>query len=497
MDNKIKKLSLSIVFGFLFMFVILTFYNTFSLEDGYLFDSEVYNIDGNYILGISSKTDIDLFYKYFDLDNCSIEVVDENGQNIKSGYVYNGSKTLVYDAGHNVISRYTNIVYGDVDSNGMVDKDDLEAFGGKLVYSIKLNDYQIKAMDMNLDGSVKINDLLEMDKILNSSYEFLTLNYQEYVLLSGEELRLVPTVKPNKILNQNLIWDSSNDSVAIVNEAGIVRAVSEGETIITAYTMDRKKSATVKIIVDNSVRLKDNEGYSYLNGEKVRVGIRSVDYKNLSCESSSEFASCKIEDNMLVVEPLALGSSIITVYNGDYGSVTYNFSVYKTFVSVLPNYRCFSVNSGGENVYSTFSTEPIDFYATDTEIIKEVYINQDKRLVVKSGNKTGRAFVQVRESDGSMVNVFTTDVYDLRIPAIGGVFKVGEDFVTDIVGGNWYDLECESMDPNKAVCRIEDNKLIVTSLQKGEVEVYVRNKITYNGDVYDCGQAYFLAVMEE
>ena len=83
MNEKIKKLSFSILFGIVFISVVFTFYYTFSLEDGYKFDSLVYDIQDNYIMGISSKTEIKLFYKYFDLENCSVKVVDENEKEIK------------------------------------------------------------------------------------------------------------------------------------------------------------------------------------------------------------------------------------------------------------------------------------------------------------------------------------------------------------------------------------------------------------------------------
>jgi len=497
MRDKVKKLSLSIIFGIIFVIVIFNFYNTFSLDSSYKFDSDIYNISNNYIEGISSRTDVELFYQYFDLDNCSIEVVDEKGNEVKNGYVFNGSETLLYDHAGNTISRYRNIVYGDADGDGSIDFKDLDKFGNSLVSGTNFSDYQLKALDIDLDGQAKINDLVMIDKVMNQSYDSLSLNYQNYILLSGETLRIIPTIKPDKILNQNLIWQSSDDNIARVSDAGVVTAVSEGEVVISAVTMDKKVTASVKIVVDNTVRLSSNEGYSYLYGEKVRVRIRSIDYNNLSCESSSVSAKCKIENDILVIEPLFTGSAVITVYNGNYGSVSYNFEIYKAVASAFPQYSCLPLGRGHLSNFSTFYQGKIDLYISDKEIIQEAYLNENKDLFVRAGNKYGRASVQVKEKDESMVNIFVLDVYDLRIPIVGGFFKVGEEFAAEIVGGNWQNLKCESQDISKATCRIDGNKLIVKSLQKGEVDIIVKNIIVYRDESYECGEAKFLAVMEE
>lgn len=503
---KIKKLSFSILFGLIFISVVFSFYNTFSLDDSYQFESGIYTIEGNYILGISSETDVELFYQYFDLDNCSIEVVDEEGNEIKKGYVYNGSKTLLYDHSKNVISRYRNIIYGDITEDGIVDNKDLEKFGYSLIYEMKFNDYQLKAIDINLDGNAKINDLIEIDKLLNQSYKSVTLNYEEYTLLSGEKLRLVGSVSPNKIVNQNLVWNSSDSSVAKVSKAGIVTALKEGEVIITASSMDNKVSAQMKLVVNDNVRLKSNEGVGYVNGEKVRVSIRSIDYKNLSCESAdSTIASCAIEGEALVVQPLKYGDTVITVNNGDYGSTTYNIGVRLVNISIaFSTYECFPVNSRVMRFFSSQDAGTLEFSISDEEIVTSAEIRDitegDKTksyFIVWSGSKPGRAYVSVKESNIGMQKVFTADVYDLRLPAFGDFFAVGEEKDYNILGGNFQNLECSTSNDLIATCRIEDNKLYIKALQKGESNITVKNKITYNDKVYDCGEVTFLAVVNK
>ena len=56
-------------------------------------------------------------------------------------------------------------------------------------------------------------------------------------------------VKPYDATNRNVNWESSDDTVATVDEYGLVTAVSEGEATITATTQDGGFKATSKVIV--------------------------------------------------------------------------------------------------------------------------------------------------------------------------------------------------------------------------------------------------------
>ena len=73
-----SKLVVNIFVGVLFVIGILTFYNTFSFDNEYVFDSLVYDINNGYINGVSSNTSVGLYYKYFDMLNKeSLKEVDD------------------------------------------------------------------------------------------------------------------------------------------------------------------------------------------------------------------------------------------------------------------------------------------------------------------------------------------------------------------------------------------------------------------------------------
>lgn len=64
----------------------------------------------------------------------------------------------------------------------------------------------------------------------------------------GKNLVFSPTIKPSNATNQNVLWTSSDNSVATVND-GIVTGVSEGTVSVTATTVDGGFSASVTVKV--------------------------------------------------------------------------------------------------------------------------------------------------------------------------------------------------------------------------------------------------------
>ena len=133
MDKTKRRRVFNILLGLVCVLVVLSFYGTFSLNADYKFVSDVYLVKDGYIEGISVNTSVDLFKKYFDVSNCSIKVVDRDNNEITSGYVVNGSRTLVYGVNGDVISSYINIIKGDYNGDGIIDDGDFYEMGECLV----------------------------------------------------------------------------------------------------------------------------------------------------------------------------------------------------------------------------------------------------------------------------------------------------------------------------------------------------------------------------
>lgn len=71
-----------------------------------------------------------------------------------------------------------------------------------------------------------------VDKII--AVTSVTLNSKEETISIGSATQLTATVSPTTATDQNVVWTSSNNSVAIVNEDGLVKGLSVGSANITA-----------------------------------------------------------------------------------------------------------------------------------------------------------------------------------------------------------------------------------------------------------------------
>ena len=79
--------------------------------------------------------------------------------------------------------------------------------------------------------------------------ESITLNHETLTLKSGATETLVPTIVPDRVTAESVVWCSDKTSVATVSKDGLVTAVAEGTATITATA--REKSATCLVTVSN------------------------------------------------------------------------------------------------------------------------------------------------------------------------------------------------------------------------------------------------------
>jgi len=99
----------------------------------------------------------------------------------------------------------------------------------------------------------------------------ITLNKKELSLLPGETETLIATISPNDATNQEVIWVSSNTSVATVSSNGLITAMDNGETTITVITKDGYKRAECYVTVD--YRSQWTGDWDFV----VKIGLYSID----------------------------------------------------------------------------------------------------------------------------------------------------------------------------------------------------------------------------
>ena len=62
--------------------------------------------------------------------------------------------------------------------------------------------------------------------------ESITLNHETLTLKSGATETLVPTIVPDRVTAESVVWSSDKTSVATVSKDGLVTAVAEGTATI-------------------------------------------------------------------------------------------------------------------------------------------------------------------------------------------------------------------------------------------------------------------------
>lgn len=94
---------------------------------------------------------------------------------------------------------------------------------------------EVSGEDGNVE-SVKTKRIANDPKLILA--ESLTLNHDSWHGKVGENLQLTATVIPDDVTDKEIVWSSSDESVATVDEEGLVLILKNGTCTITASTVD-------------------------------------------------------------------------------------------------------------------------------------------------------------------------------------------------------------------------------------------------------------------
>lgn len=85
----------------------------------------------------------------------------------------------------------------------------------------------------------------------------IVLNINSIKLSVGETYQLNATVRPDNA--QTIVWSSANADICSVSVAGLVTAVSPGETLIVAEVSDNSASASCSVHIENNNHDEDKD----------------------------------------------------------------------------------------------------------------------------------------------------------------------------------------------------------------------------------------------
>lgn len=109
----------------------------------------------------------------------------------------------------------------------------------------------------------------------------------------GQTLTLTPTFNPSNATNKIVTWTSSDESVAIVSNAGVVTPKKVGSTIITVTSQDGNKKATCTVTVTNTSTSTSGNSSSSGSSNTTNSGSKSSSGSTGVTTSASSSSSTK------------------------------------------------------------------------------------------------------------------------------------------------------------------------------------------------------------
>ncbi|MSU00254.1 Ig-like domain-containing protein [Tissierella pigra] len=156
----------------------------------------------------------------------------------------------------------------------------------------------------------------------------IELDRKEATLFVGNSMKLFARVIPDNASNKNIIWESENDSIATVNQEGIIFANSSGEVTVIATTEDGGYSDYIKIIVKETNNLKAK---AYVNNDNKNIALEKIvsngnSYVGIGSGEMLYSEDGKHWENIFLSNPERVGD---IVWDGDkYVTLGEDFSIF-------------------------------------------------------------------------------------------------------------------------------------------------------------------------
>ena len=253
----------------------------------------------------------------------------------------------------------------------------------------------------------------------------ITLAQSQVEMNVGDEEALTITIAPAGS-QEDLVWASSNETIATVSETGVVTAVAPGEAVITVSTKDgrltqtcRVKAVPVAVTGVNIVAMGATVGK---NGLQLTATVlpQNATNKNVSWTSSDEtIATVSETGKVTAVMP---GNATITVTTEE-GSFTASQAVTVDIVPVTGvslNQNTLALVYNGSNARLTATVTPanasintVTFESTDETVAT---VTSPYGWVYPQG--VGTAKVIVRTVNGNFADTCVVTVEDVHVAGI-------------------------------------------------------------------------------
>ena len=176
------------------------------------------------------------------------ETIEFDGITTKTNYVLNGNaakETVEISENLKEIITINSLEIENTDIAQVENKVITPVKNGTTNLIVKLNYNNMQAGEVKIPVTVTNVDEKEPEPI-EIPITRVSLDKTQITLIEGQTQALTATIEPsNTTQSKELTWESSKQSVATVNNVGLVKAVSAGTTYITVTTSNGKKATCI------------------------------------------------------------------------------------------------------------------------------------------------------------------------------------------------------------------------------------------------------------
>ena len=319
----------------------------------------------------------------------------------------------------------------------------------------------------------------------------ITLSNTELKMTEGDVATLTASVQPADATDKALTWTSSNEAVATVSANGEVKAVKEGNAVITVkaangVTATCKVTVESGIIVVTSVTL-DKTSLEMTEGEAavLKATVNPADATDKTLTWTSSDSSVATVSATGEVKALKAGTTNITVSSANGKTATCVVTVAKKIIEVT------SVSldqtklelTEGDTATLTATVNPSD--ATDKTL---TWTSSDASVASVSANgevkalKAGTATITVSTANGKTATCIVTvepkviEMQSINLDAEELALEVGDthQFIATVLPAETTYPELEWWTDDETVATVDQNGLL-TMVGEGTTTVHVRS----------------------
>lgn len=202
-------------------------------------------------------------------------------------------------------------------------------------------------------------------------------------ILVGEKTKIDAKINPSTAVNKKIVWTSSNEKVAKVDDNGNITGIGNGKAVITARAdgNDKVFSKVQITVIDSDITIQNGEKASMLEGTKMQLFTDTgVENSEVSFKSSDD-KILRVDENGLVTG-IKVGTAKITASNEKYNkTASIEITVNKLSEGEKIEVENYKEQSG---VLSNFERE-----TNSTAFAKNIKLSGNLKVKVDSENFVG------------------------------------------------------------------------------------------------------------